>query len=154
MLRLTTLRSSSGGGDRRRQGWVLNEDGTWVRGRTSTSSHSSETHYGGGGRGGGGAGGGAGGNEVKVGGGGHEGGDVGHNTTGWVRQPDGTMIKTTSSWSSWSKTSASDADAGEMERVRGQLEQKARDRLRSVQGRSSQCNSEQWEMGRKILKCT
>ena len=53
------------------------------------------------------------------------------------------MIKTTSSWSSWSKSSSSSADAGEVERVRSELEQKARDRLRSVQGRN---NSEQYEM--------
>ena len=45
------------------------------------------------------------------------------------------MIKTTSSWSSWSKSSSSSGDADEMERVRGELEHKARDRLRSVQGR-------------------
>ena len=54
----------------------------------------------------------------------------------WVRQPDGTMIKTTSSWSSWSRSSSSSTGADEMERVRNELEQKARDRLRSVQGRS------------------
>ena len=57
---------------------MLNEDGTWVRGRTSSSSHSSETQYGVGYDG-------YGGNQVNVGGGGrggHEDGDVGHNTTG------------------------------------------------------------------------
>ena len=57
---------------------MLNEDGTWVRGRTSSSSHSSETQYGAGYDG-------YGGNQVNVGGGGrggHEDGDVGHNTTG------------------------------------------------------------------------
>ena len=75
--------SSSGGGGRRRQGWTLNEDGTWVRSRTSTSSQSSETQYGAGYDGYA-----AGGNQVNVGGGrgGHEDGDVGHNTTGSVRE--------------------------------------------------------------------
>ena len=74
-----SLYSSSGGGGRGRQGWVLNEDGTWVRGSaSSSSSHSSETHYGAGYDGYGGN------NQVNLGGGrgGSEDGDVGHNTTG------------------------------------------------------------------------
>jgi hypothetical protein len=34
-------------------------------------------------------------------------GSSGKHSTGWVRQPDGTMIKKSSSWSSWSSSSSS-----------------------------------------------
>ena len=77
-------------------------------------------------------------NEVGVhgaGAGGDETGDHGHNTTGWVRQPDGTMIKKSSSWASWSKTSSSHGGGGdhdELERVKGDLETKVRDHLNAV----------------------
>jgi hypothetical protein len=60
-------------------------------------------------------------------------GDHGRNTTGWVRQADGTMIKKTSAWASWSSSSQNEGgDQDQLERVRNELEEKARQHLRPV----------------------
>ena len=55
-------------------------------------------------------------------------GDHGSNSTGWVEQPDGTMVRKTSSWASWSKTSSdvSDVDQQYLDNVQKDLETRAR----------------------------
>ena len=50
---------------------------------------------------------------------------------GWIEQPDGTYIRKTSSWASWSKTghSADDFDPKYLNNVQKQLEAKAKANL-------------------------
>ena len=120
--------SSSGSDD---SGWVQQSDGTWSRKQSSwsQSSQSSVRQYEGAGRGGGvgtgavlsGAGAGAGAGEW---------GDQGTNSTGWVTRPDGTMVKKSSSWASWSSSSYDDLPGGNsLDQVQRQLEQRVRSGL-------------------------
>ena len=53
------------------------------------------------------------------------------NISGWSRQPDGTYVRKTSSWASWSKTgsSANEFDKSYLNRVQSELEAKAKANL-------------------------
>lgn len=57
--------------------------------------------------------------------------DHGSNSTGWVRQPDGTMIHKSSSWASWSKTSSSEDSVSrdELDKVQNDLRERVRSHL-------------------------
>merc|ERR1719192_1335126 len=57
-------------------------------------------------------------------------GDQGTNSTGWVTRPDGTMVKKSSSWASWSSSSYDDLPGGNsLDQVQRQLEQRVRSGL-------------------------
>lgn len=62
---------------------------------------------------------------------GHETGDIGKDSTGWIEQPDGTFLRKSSSWASWSKSghSAEDLDPEYLNRVQKELEAKAKANL-------------------------
>lgn len=139
--------SLSGSND---SGWVLLDNGTYVR---RTSAWSSESSY-------------QGGvdlsqeeinglnrqnqfhNEVQGQGAGYGGrniedGDHGTNSTGWIRQPDGTMVRKSSSWASWSKTVAGDTyDRSELEQIKRRLENQARSHLSQVEAKVAPSNIE------------
>lgn len=70
---------------------------------------------------------------------GQETGDVGKDSTGWVEQPDGTYVRKTSSWASWSKTghSADGFDPEYLNNVQKQLEAKAKTNLHNGGNRPS-----------------
>ena len=59
--------------------------------------------------------------------------------TGWVEQPDGTYVRKTSSWASWSKTghSADGFDPEYLNNVQKQLEAKAKTNLHNGGNRPS-----------------
>ena len=52
-------------------------------------------------------------------------------TTGWIKMPDGTLVRKSSSWASWSKTghSEGDLDPEYIKRVQHELENKAKANL-------------------------
>lgn len=60
-----------------------------------------------------------------------EDGDHGKNSTGWVKQADGTFVRRTSAWSSWSGTAAGPEafDRDHLNRVQHELETKVRQSL-------------------------
>jgi len=62
---------------------------------------------------------------------GHEQGNKGKNDTGWVTLDDGTMVKKTSSWASWSGVShaGEEFDQDRLEEVQRQLAEKARQHI-------------------------
>ena len=122
-------------------GWVQLANGTWTR-KTSAWSSSSQSGV----RYGSGQGGGVGtgtllsgeevashissGQFVPAGGDGSEQGDHGTNSTGWVEMPDGTMVKKSSSWASWSSSShGGDLPSNSLEHIQRQLESKVRTNL-------------------------
>ena len=103
-------------------GWVQLSNGTWTRRQASWSSSSSSQS---GMRQGSDIRGGAG----TVGRGG-EWGDHGDNSTGWITQPDGTMVKKSSAWASWSSSSNDDyPSGGSLDHIQRQLEQRVRNNL-------------------------
>ena len=119
--------SSSGSDD---SGWVQQSDGTWARKQSSwsQSSQSSVRQYEGAGRGGGVGTGAVLSGEAGAGAG--EWSDQGTNSTGWVTRPDGTMVKKSSSWASWSSSSYDDLPGGNsLDQVQRQLEQRVRSGL-------------------------
>lgn len=118
-------------------GWVQLANGTWTR---KTSSWSSSSRYGGGEAGGVGTGTLLSGADVAshissgqftpAGGDGSEQGHHGTNSTGWVERPDGTMVKKSSSWASWSSSSYDkDMPDNSLEHIQRQLESKVRNNL-------------------------
>ena len=117
--------SNSGSED---SGWVQLSNGTWTRSQsswTSSSSSQSGIRTGAGGRGGV-----ASGSVVRGVGGSGEWGDQGDNSTGWVTQPDGTMVKKSSAWASWSSSSYDDVPGGgSLDHIQRQLEQRVRNNI-------------------------
>lgn len=100
-------------------GWTLLPNGTWARKSSSWTSSSSSTsgqHSGSLGTG------------VVLPGGGQR-GHQGKNDTGWVEMPDGTMVKKTSSWASWSSSSYDDVSDSDLAEVHRGLEQRVREQL-------------------------
>lgn len=103
-------------------GWVMLSNGSYVR---RQSSWSSESSYGG----------------VSLSqddrdelkhhlnhdGDNNEDGSSGEHSTGWVKQPDGTMIKTSSSWSSWSSSNYQGGHPDDLNRVKDQIDRKFHD---------------------------
>ena len=131
--------SDSGSED---SGWVQLANGTWTRKTSSwSSSAQSSVRYGEDARAGVGTGAVFSGDQVasQVSSGqlvpaGHQGGewgDQGDNSTGWVTMPDGTMVKKSSSWASWSSTSHenSGGQGGNLNHIQRQLEQRVRNNL-------------------------
>lgn len=57
-------------------------------------------------------------------------GDQGSNTTGWVRQPDGSMVRKSSSWASWSSANYEEMDENRLEDIQQQLNERARSNIR------------------------
>jgi len=122
-------------------GWVQLANGTWTRNTAAWSSSSqSGVRYGSGQGGGVGTGTLLSGEEVAshissgqfvpAGGDGSEHGDHGTNSTGWVEMPDGTMVKKSSSWASWSSSShGGDLPSNSLEHIQRQLESKVRTNL-------------------------
>ncbi len=55
---------------------------------------------------------------------------------GWTRRPDGTLVRKSSSWASWSAVSSADDsfDENDLQSVRKRLEEKTRDLLRQDEG--------------------
>jgi len=108
-------------------GWIQLSNGTWTRRQSSwSSSAQSGVRYGGqsGGQGGLATG------LVTGGRGGGEWGDDGSNSTGWVTMRDGTMVKKTSAWSSWSSSSHDNVPGGgSLDHIQRQLEQRVRNNL-------------------------
>ena len=96
-------------------------NGTWARKTSSWSSHT-QTSSRSGQLGGVGAG-------VVLPGGGGEYGHQGSNDTGWITQPDGTMVKKSSSWASWSSSSHEGLSDSVLEDVQRGLEQRVRNQL-------------------------
>ena len=96
--------AAANGGNRqsgnRDSGWVQLPNGTYVRQQESWSSSSSVMSGGRSGANFAAAGYGAGSVLPSA----HEHGDDGSNSTGWMRQPDGTMVMRNSAWSSWSSS--------------------------------------------------
>jgi len=118
-------------------GWVQLANGTWTRKQSSWSSSSqSGVRYGSGQAGGVGTGTLLSGEDVAshissgqfvpAGGDESEHGDHGTNSSGWVEMPDGTMVKKSSSWASWSSSSHGDLPANSLEHIQQQLESKVR----------------------------
>jgi len=101
-------------------GWTMLPNGTWARKTSSWSSHT-QTSSRSGQLGGVGAG-------VVLPGGG-EYGHQGSNDTGWITQPDGTMVKKSSSWASWSSSSQEGLSDSVLEDVQRGLEQRVRNQL-------------------------
>ena len=118
------VQTDSGSDD---SGWVQLSNGTWTRRQSSWSSSSSSqsgVRYGGGSQGGVATG------AMVNGGQAGEWGDQGNNSTGWVTMPDGTMVKKSSSWASWSSSSYDDAPGGNsLDHVQRQLEHRVRNNL-------------------------
>ena len=106
--------------------WLLLANGTYVRKQSSFTSSSSSSSSGGGtvmsGMGSG--------SVVAAGQGEH--GDEGSNSTGWIRQPDGTLIKKASSWTSWSSSSVGDIDPARLDQIKRQLEDRAQNNIQSM----------------------
>ena len=128
--------SDSGSED---SGWVQLANGTWTRKTSSwSSSAQSSVRYGEDAMAGVGTGAVFSGDQVasRVSSGqlvpaGHQGGewgDQGDNSTGWVTRPDGTMVKKSSSWASWSSTSQENS-GGNLNHIQRQLEQRVRNNL-------------------------
>merc|ERR1719193_2555449 len=65
-------------------------------------------------------------------GGGGEYGDEGSNSTGWVQQADGTIVRKSSSWASWSSASEHQLDDNHLRNVQRQLEERAKSRLENM----------------------
>lgn len=65
--------------------------------------------------------------------GGHELGDKGRNDTGWVMQEDGTMVKKSSSWASWSGVSHAGEEYPQdrLQEVQRQLAETARNHIKT-----------------------
>eukprot|EP00092_Neocalanus_flemingeri_P075464 GFUD01093478.1.p1 GENE.GFUD01093478.1~~GFUD01093478.1.p1 ORF type:complete len:1604 (-),score=365.26 GFUD01093478.1:1523-5899(-) len=122
-------------------GWVQLANGTWTRKSSSWSSSSqSGVRYGAGEAGGVGTGTLLSGDEVAshitsgkfvpAGGDGDEQGHQGTNSTGWVEMPDGTMVKKSSSWASWSSSSYDrETPDNSLEHIQRQLEQRVQTNL-------------------------
>ena len=102
-------------------GWTMLPNGTWARKTSSWSSHT-QTSSRSGELGGVGTG-------VVLPGGGGEHGHHGSNDTGWITQPDGTMVKKTSAWASWSSSSQDGLSDSALEDVQRGLEQRVRQHL-------------------------
>jgi hypothetical protein len=103
-------------------GWKLLPNGTWARKSSSwsRSSHSQSSRQEGGSLGTG---------VVLPGGGPGERGHHGNNNTGWVEMPDGTMVKKTAAWASWSGSSYGGLADSDLESVQRGLEQRVRSHL-------------------------
>ena len=101
-------------------GWTMLPNGTWARKTSSWSSHT-QTSSGSGELGGVGTG-------VVLPGGGEQ-GHHGSNDTGWITRPDGTMVKKTSAWASWSSSSHDGLSDSALEDVQRGLEQRVRNHL-------------------------
>ena len=117
------VQTDSGSDD---SGWIQLSNGTWTRRQSSWSSSSSSqsgVRYGGGGYGGVGTG------AVVSGGAGGDWGDEGNNSTGWVTLPDGTMVKKSSSWASWSSHDHDPGDRHALDSIQRQLEQRVKSNL-------------------------
>jgi len=63
-----------------------------------------------------------------------ENGNDGSNSTGWVRQADGTMVMRNSAWSSWSSTGSGNLGEPALQNIQRQLENRARSRIQSLPG--------------------
>lgn len=105
-------------------GWKYQPDGTWARDTAwrSSSSSSQSGHQDGGGLGTG----------VLLsspGGGVGEMGHQGSNDTGWVDMPDGTRVKKTQAWASWSSSSYDDLSDTDLANVHRGLEDRVRSQL-------------------------
>ena len=108
-------------------GWTQLPNGTYVRRQESWSASSRMSGQGSGGNFQAGYG------QGSVLPNSQEHGDDGHNTTGWVRQPDGTMVMRNSAWSSWSSTGSGDYPDGQsLQNIQRQLENRARTRLQNL----------------------
>lgn len=118
------VQTDSGSDD---SGWVQLSNGTWTRRQSSWSSSSqSGVRYGGGSQGGVATGAMLNGGQAGAG----QWGDEGNNSTGWVTMPDGTMVKKSSSWASWSSSSYDDVPGGNsLDHVQRQLEHRVRNNL-------------------------
>ena len=57
-------------------------------------------------------------------------GDQGSNTTGWVRQADGTMVRKSSSWASWSASNYEELDDDRLNEIQQQLNERAKTNIR------------------------
>merc|ERR1719339_390253 len=101
-------------------GWTMLPNGTWARKTSSWSSHT-QTSSGSGELGGVSTG-------VVLPGGGEQ-GHHGSNDTGWITRPDGTMVKKTSAWASWSSSSHDGLSESALEDVQRGLEQRVRNHL-------------------------
>merc|ERR1740137_4157 len=122
-------------------GWIQLANGTWTRKSSSWSSSSqSGVRYGAGEAGGVGTGTLLSGDEVAshissgklhpAGGDGGEKGNQGTNSTGWVEMPDGTMVKKSSSWASWSSSSYDkNIPDNSLEHIQQQLERRVNTNL-------------------------
>jgi len=122
-------------------GWVQHANGTWTRKTSSWSSSSqSGVRHGSGEAGSVGTGTVLSGDDVAsyissgqfvpAGGHGNEHGDHGTNSTGWVEMSDGTLVKKSSSWASWSGSSYDRDNAGNsLNHIQQQLENKVRNSL-------------------------
>jgi len=107
-------------------GWVYQPDGTWARETSawrSSSSSSQSGHQSSGGVGTGvllpsveGMG---------------ETGHQGSNDTGWVDMPDGTRVKKTQAWASWSSSSYNDLSQPDLDNIHRDLENRVRNQLPS-----------------------
>ena len=110
-------------------GWTKLPNGTFVRSQESWSASSRISGQGSGGNFQAGYG------QGSVLPNSQEHGDDGHNSTGWVRQPDGTMVMRNSAWSSWSSTGSGDYPDGQnLQNIQRQLENRARTRLQNLPG--------------------
>ena len=131
--------SDSGSDD---SGWVQLANGTWTRQTSSwSSSAQSSVRYGEDGARGGVATGTvfsgeqvgsrvAAGQLVPAGQQGGQWGDEGNNSTGWVTRPDGTMVKKSSSWASWSSSSYdTEVPDNNLNHIQRQLEQRVKNNL-------------------------
>ena len=101
-------------------GWRLLPNGTWTRSSSYSSSTVQESRNSAGGLGTG----------VVLPGGGEQ-GHQDSNSTGWVEMPDGTMVKKTSSWASWSSSSYDNLDDSKLQNVQRGLDQRVRNQLPS-----------------------
>jgi hypothetical protein len=62
--------------------------------------------------------------------------ELNHFKLGWTRQPDGTLVRKSSSWASWSAVSSADDsfDENELQSVRRRLKEKTQDLLKQDEG--------------------
>ena len=117
LLKVQAAAQDSGSSD---SGWTMLPNGTWARKTSSWSSHT-QTNSRSGDLGGVGTG-------VVLPGGGEQ-GHHGSNDTGWITQPDGTMVKKTSAWASWSSSSHDGLSDSALEGVQRELEHRVRNQL-------------------------
>jgi hypothetical protein len=119
--------SSGASGGTTSSGWVLLANGTYVRRQQQQQSSSSTWGSSEGRRGG---------SSSDLGTGSvltpHEYGDHGSNTTGWIRQPDGTMVRKSSSWASWSASNYEGLDEDRLDEIQQQLNERAKSNIRRL----------------------